>query len=88
MVATTSIPAQVVNGDGLHTRYCDGGSGEPVVRWHGDDLGGASGARTANRNRAGLVRGFRVLAADRLGQGVTDNPQSDVDYTNKRVPAQ
>jgi hypothetical protein len=88
MLSTTSNPAQVVNGDGLNTRYCDVGSGEPMVLWHGDAIDGASSASTANRNSAGLARGFRVLAADRLGQSFTDNPQSDADDTHKLVPAQ
>jgi len=66
---------------GIRTRYFDMGSGEPIVLWHGDEFGGLASASTWNRNFTGLSQSFRVVAADRLGQGFTDNPRQEADYT-------
>ncbi len=71
--------------DGIRTRYFDLGSGEPMVLWHGDEFGGLSSASTWSRNLPGLSRTFRVIAADRLGQGFTANPTSDADYSVEAV---
>jgi pimeloyl-ACP methyl ester carboxylesterase len=69
--------------DGIRTRYFDEGSGPAVVFFHGSHCGGADGASATiwDMNFAPLSRYFNVIAVDRLGQGFTDNPLTDGDYT-------
>lgn len=73
-----------VDVDGIRTRYFDEGKGRPVVLVHGGNKGDASGGACAedwNLNFAHLAERYRVISIDRLGQGYTDNPQRDEDYT-------
>lgn len=74
-----------VDVDGIKTRYFEAGSGEtPIVLIHGGSCGDASGGANAEdfeRNFSVLARSHRVITVDRLGQGYTDNPKSDADYT-------
>ena len=65
---------------GIRTRYYDYGQGEPIVMLHG---GSRSGANVFSRNIPGLAKRFRVLAIDRLGYGLTDNPKSVADGGNE-----
>jgi pimeloyl-ACP methyl ester carboxylesterase len=74
-----------VDVDGIRTRYFDVGQGPPLVLWHGDEFGGVGSASTWSRNLAGLSREHRVIAADRLGQGFTDVPERESDYTVEAV---
>ena len=70
--------------DGIKTRYFDQGEGERIVFFHGGHLGSASGASTARiweLNTAVLKDHRNVIAVDKLGQGWTDNPKRDEDYT-------
>jgi 2-hydroxy-6-oxonona-2,4-dienedioate hydrolase len=70
--------------DGIRTRYFDEGSGEPIVMIHGVQMGatgGASSAGTWEMNLPVLARHHNAIAFDKLGQGYTDNPKSDADYT-------
>lgn len=69
--------------DGIRTRYFDEGSGPAVVFFHGSHCGGADGssARIWDMNFAPLAKYFNVIAVDRLGQGFTDNPRTDGEYT-------
>lgn len=71
--------------DGIRTRYFDAGEGEiPIVLVHGGTCGDASGGGNAEdfeRNFSLLAREHRVISIDRLGQGYTDNPKSDDDYS-------
>jgi 2-hydroxy-6-oxo-6-(2'-carboxyphenyl)-hexa-2,4-dienoate hydrolase len=71
--------------DGIRTRYFEAGSGEaPIVLVHGGTCGDASGGANAEdfeRNFSVLARSHKVIAVDRLGQGYTDIPKSDSDYT-------
>jgi pimeloyl-ACP methyl ester carboxylesterase len=70
--------------DGIRTRYFDAGTGERIVMIHGAQFGasdGASSARTWSLNFPVLKAWHNVIAFDKLGQGYTDNPKSDADYT-------
>jgi 2-hydroxy-6-oxonona-2,4-dienedioate hydrolase len=70
--------------DGIRTRYFDQGAGERIVFIHGVHMGatdGSSSARTWDLNFSVLAQTFNVISLDRLGQGYTDNPKSDEDYT-------
>jgi pimeloyl-ACP methyl ester carboxylesterase len=70
--------------DGIRTRYFDQGEGEPVVFIHGAQMGagdGASSAKTWALNFPVLKQWHNVIAFDKLGQGYTDNPKSETDYT-------
>ncbi len=59
--------------DGLKTCYLEEGAGPPVVFLHGASLG--SSARAFERNlRAFAAAGFRAIAYDQPGFGLTDNP--------------
>ena len=76
--------AKFVDVDGIKTRYVEKGSGPCVVLFHGGNFGSADGADCAadwNLNFDGLAECCRVVAIDKLGQGWTDNPKSDDDYT-------
>ena len=70
--------------EGIRTRYFERGSGETVVLVHGGAFGSTTGACSADDwdlNFDGLAQWFRVFAIDKLGQGYTDNPRTDDDYT-------
>jgi 2-hydroxy-6-oxo-6-(2'-carboxyphenyl)-hexa-2,4-dienoate hydrolase len=70
--------------DGVRTRYFDEGEGERIVFIHGVQMGstdGSSSARTWDLNFAALSSSFNTISLDRLGQGYTDNPKSDANYT-------
>ncbi len=77
------LQARVVDVDGVRTRYYDYGAGEPIVLVHGGGMGGASTANNWSRNIPGLASRFRVIAVDRLAQGMTGNPREDADFTNE-----
>lgn len=73
-----------VDVNGIRTRYFDKGSGELLVLIHGGQIGSAEAccdASTWDLNFDYLARSFRVIALDSLGQGYTDNPKADDDYT-------
>ena len=76
--------ARFVDVEGVRTRYFERGSGETVVLVHGGAFGSTTGACSADDwdlNFDGLAKWFRVFAIDKLGQGYTDNPRTDDDYT-------
>ena len=59
--------------DGLNTRYLEVGEGPEIVLLHGASLG--SCANTWDRNLVPLASfGFRVIAYDDPGYGLSDNP--------------
>jgi pimeloyl-ACP methyl ester carboxylesterase len=74
-------PARYVDVDGVSTRYFDVGEGHPLVLVHGGDFRSLSSADDWSLNVAPLAADFRVIALDKLGQGFTDVPLSDADYT-------
>ena len=81
-------PAQWVDVAGVRTCYHEAGEGEPVLFIYGGNFGGrdsASSAAVWNQNFAPLSRDFHVIAFDKLGQGYTDNPLNDEDYTMSAV---
>lgn len=65
-----------VDVDGTRTRYYDVGEGEPLVLIHGGSWAGTSSANTWSTVLNHLGGAFRVLAFDRVGCGLTDNPDS------------
>ena len=67
--------------DGIRTRYYEDGDGEPLVLFHGGDFGSLDSLDSWSLNLPGLAQHFHVYAVDKLGQGYTDNPKSDADYT-------
>ena len=77
-----------VDVDGLRTRYWEGGSGEVVVLIHGGNFGATTSA-DAIEDWGDTLHDFskwcRVVAIDKLGQGYTDNPKNDEDYTMDAV---
>ena len=76
--------AKFVDVDGISTRYFDKGKGETIVLFHGGNFGSHHGADCAadwNLNFDGLAEECRVVAVDKIGQGYTDNPETDDDYT-------
>lgn len=69
---------------GIRTRYFDEGKGAPIFFIHGVQMGakdGSSSALTWALNFPVLAAGHNVIAYDKLGQGYTDNPKTDADYT-------
>lgn len=77
-------PEKWIDVDGVRTRYFEAGEGERIVFVHGVQMGstdGSSSARSWELNFPVLARRYHCIALDRLGQGYTDNPKSDADYT-------
>jgi len=73
-----------VDVNGIRTRYFEKGSGENLVLIHGGVFGSNDAADCGldwGLNFDALARWFHVYALDKLGQGLTDNPPSDDDYT-------
>lgn len=66
--------------DGTNTRYYDVGDGEPIVLVHGGNWKGSSSANPWIPTAAHLASEFRVLAFDRIGCGLTDNPDRPEEY--------
>jgi pimeloyl-ACP methyl ester carboxylesterase len=79
------LTAQFVDINGVNTRYYDYGRGDVIVLVHGGSIGGASTANNWSRNIPGLAKRFRVIAPDRLAQGMTGNPKDDAAFTNQGV---
>ena len=72
---------------GVRTRYLDAGSGRPVLFLHGGEMGDMSFAGSAEdwefNLGAAVQAGYRTIAVDLLGQGHTDNPQSDDGWSSR-----
>ena len=75
--------AKFIDVNGISTRYYDQGSGDPLLLVHGGPWEGTSSANDWSRNIEGLAKEFRVLAPDRLGNGLTGNPgrADEADFT-------
>jgi 2-hydroxy-6-oxonona-2,4-dienedioate hydrolase len=72
------LSARFVDVNGVRTRYFDYGRGEPIVLVHGGvGMGMSSTANNWSRNILGLGTRFRVLAPDRVGQGMTTVPEDE-----------
>jgi 2-hydroxy-6-oxo-6-(2'-carboxyphenyl)-hexa-2,4-dienoate hydrolase len=74
--------AKYIDVKGIRTRYFDRGTGEALLLIHGGQAGGGSNAKTWQQNFDYLSNYFHVYAIDRVGQGYTDNLESDEDYEN------
>ncbi len=70
-----------VDVDGIRTRYYEDGAGEPLVIFHGGQFGSLYSLDCWSLNFDGLAERFHVYAVDKLGQGYTDPPLCDEDYT-------
>lgn len=73
---------------GVRTRYYEAGSGDPVVFVYGGNFGtgdSASSAYTWSLNWLPVAATHHAILPDKLGQGHTDNPRSDDDYTMRAV---
>lgn len=66
---------------GIRTHYREAGEGPPLVLVHGGAIGTGSSSDVFSNNLAALARRFHVYAVDKIGQGYTDNPLRDADYT-------
>lgn len=78
------VDEKFVDVDGIRTRYFEKGSGENLVLIHGGVFGSNDAADCSldwGLNFDALAQWFHVYALDKLGQGLTDNPRSDGDYT-------
>jgi 2-hydroxy-6-oxonona-2,4-dienedioate hydrolase len=74
--------------DGIRTRYFEAGTGPVVALFHGGHFGSHDAADCAedwSLNFDGLAKWFHVYAVDKIGQGFTDNPKRDEDYTMAMV---
>lgn len=91
VAASIPLPeGQWLDVDGIRTRYHAAGDGAPIVFIYGGNFGTAdstSSCYTWNLNMTPLADHFRVVALDKLGQGYTDNPAVDSDYTMSAVVA-
>ena len=77
--------AAFVDVNGINTRYYDVGSGDVIVLVHGGPWEGTSSANDWVPSLSTLAGEFRVLAPDRLANGMTDNPgREDEDLFNDR----
>lgn len=74
------LEAEFIDVQGIETRYYEYGTGEPLVLCHGGNWGGSSSANAWSRNLRGLAEQFRVVAADRIACGLTENPSDPADY--------
>jgi pimeloyl-ACP methyl ester carboxylesterase len=73
--------------DGISTRYYEAGAGDPLFLFSGGQFGlpFVYSLDTWSLNIPGLAKHFHVYAVDKLGQGYTDNPKVDSDYTFEAV---
>ncbi len=77
--------AKSVDVDGIKTSYFEGGSGEAMVLVHGGNVGSTVSANCWSPIFDYLAAHFHVYVIDKLGQGYTDNPLDDADYTMDAV---
>jgi pimeloyl-ACP methyl ester carboxylesterase len=80
----TSDMTKWIDVEGIRTRYFDCGQGEPIVLVHGGSMGDPNAASALDDwalNVEDLSRCHRVIGFDRLGQGFTDNPRRDRDWS-------
>jgi len=83
--AAPMASSKFVDVDGIRTSYFEGGSGEALVLVHGGGFGSTSFANNWRPIFDHLASHFHVYALDKLGQGYTDNPRNDTDYSMEAV---
>ena len=73
--------------EGIKTRYYEDGNGEPLVLFNGGEFGLPFhySLDCWSLNLPGLAKHFHVYAVDKLGQGHTENPRTDEEYTIEAV---
>ena len=71
------LRAQFTNVNGVRTRYYEMGEGDPLVLVHGGGWSGHASANVWSKNIPLFAKRFHVFAPDKLGSGMTDNPQDD-----------
>jgi len=95
-VAADSPPKQVdidglkskfVDVGGIKTRYYDYGKGEVILLVHGSSWGWGNNSNTWTKNIPYFAKRFRVLAPDKLGSGLTDNPKDESQYGSQFAEA-
>lgn len=79
------LEAKFMDVNGINTRYYEEGRGEAMLLVHGAAFGGFGSTNTWTRNIGGLSKKFHVYSPDRLGNGMTDNPKTDEEYTIQAV---
>ena len=72
---------QYIDVGGIRTCYREAGDGPPLVLVHGGAIGTGSSSDVFSKNITALAQRFRVYTVDKIGQGYTDNPLRDADYT-------
>ncbi|NKB22154.1 MAG: alpha/beta fold hydrolase [Alphaproteobacteria bacterium] len=75
---------QYINVDGIKTRYFEAGQGPSLVLFHGGNMGSGNLCECAEDwelNFMELSRHCHVIAVDKLGQGYTDNPLKNNEFT-------
>jgi pimeloyl-ACP methyl ester carboxylesterase len=84
-ITASSVDDRFVTVDGLSIRYAEAGAGLPLILLHGASLG--SSADVFLRNLGPLAAaGFRPIAFDQPGFGLSDNPMDfSVDYRKKSI---
>ena len=70
-----------VDVDGVRTRYYEDGTGPPLFLFSGGQFGSLYSLDAWSLNLPDLAEIFHVYAVDKLGQGHTDSPKSDADYS-------
>jgi len=71
------LQAHFMDVNGVRTRYYEMGDGEPMVLVHGGGWSGSSSANVWSKDIPLFAERFHVFAPDKLGSGMTDNPQED-----------
>tara|TARA_A100001037_G_C15147001_1_gene636784 strand:- start:2872 stop:3762 length:891 start_codon:yes stop_codon:yes gene_type:complete len=74
--------------DGIRTCYYEKGDGPIMILLHGGNFGSNDAADCSldwGLNFDGLAQNYHVIAIDKLGQGYTQNPLQDRDYTMAQV---
>jgi 2-hydroxy-6-oxonona-2,4-dienedioate hydrolase len=71
------LRAQFADINGIRTRYYEMGEGDAMVLVHGEGWSGRYSANIWSKNIPLFAKRFHVLAPDKVGSGMTGNPQDD-----------
>jgi pimeloyl-ACP methyl ester carboxylesterase len=70
-----------IESNGVRVRCYEDGVGEPLILLSGGEFGALYSLDAWSLNLKGLAQKFRVCALDKPGQGYSDIPKRDADYT-------
>jgi pimeloyl-ACP methyl ester carboxylesterase len=70
-----------IDARGVRVRVYEDGAGEPLVLIHGGEFGSVNTLDEWSLNLKALAKHFHVYAIDKPGQGYSDIPKRDADYT-------